>query len=265
MPPTLRYSPLTCQGYQEPLLKVGETSLQMILIPGGTFIMGSPEDELDRSESEGPQRKVVVPSFFMGRYPITQAQYEAVMEVNPSTKYDAEQFVSPDKPVIGVSWHDAVAFCDRLAQQTDRHYRLPSEAEWEYACRATTTTPFYFGHTLSDEVANYVASATYADGPEGEAYNATTPIDYFRIANAFGLSDMHGNVLEWCYDHWRPDYEEAPPDSCAWLSSDASEPRILRGGSWSYGPDDCRSASRDHDDPESCYDNVSFRVCCSAQ
>ena len=148
--------------------------LQMVLIPGGTFTMGSPEDEPDREDSEGPQHQVTVPAFFMGRYPITQAQYASLMETNPATAYNADRFVAPDKPVIGVSWEDAVAFCDRLTTLTDRPYRLPSEAEWEYACRAGTQTPFYVGHTLTDELANYNASEPYGGGPIGRYRKETT-------------------------------------------------------------------------------------------
>ncbi|MGF1522329.1 MAG: formylglycine-generating enzyme family protein [Leptolyngbyaceae cyanobacterium] len=255
----------TRKGYQEPLLTITDAlPLHMVLIPRGTFTMGSPDDEPERYDREGPQHQVTVPAFFMGRYPITQAQYKTVMETNPATKYEADRFVAPDKPVVGVSWQDAVAFCDRLAERTGRPYRLPSEAEWEYACRAGTTTPFYFGKTLSDELANYDASETYAGGPEGEYRNALTPVNYFGLANAFGLSDMHGNVLEWCQDHWHSNYEGAPTDGSAWLSSDESKSHILRGGSWVYFPRYCRSAYRNTNRPGVRYDVIGFRVCCSA-
>ena len=180
------------------------------------------------------------------------------------TEYEADRFVAPDKPVVGVSWQDAVAFCDRLAERTGRPYRLPSEAEWEYACRAGTTTPFYFGKTLADELANYNASETYADGPEGEYRKELTSVNYFGLANAFGLSDMHGNVLEWCQDHWHDNYEGAPKDGSAWLSSDERENRVLRGGSWDDFPWFCRSAYRLNNPPGNRTYNLGFRVCCSA-
>jgi formylglycine-generating enzyme required for sulfatase activity len=231
--PPLRTTRRTGQGFIEPLLTVTEgLPLHMVQIPGGTFLMGSPADEPDREEDEGPQHEVTVPTFFMGRYPITQAQYEAVMGTNPATEYDPECFVAPNKPVVGVSWHDAVAFCTALAQRTGRPYRLPSEAEWEYACRAGTTTPFYFGSTITTEVANYNGQCyTYGDGPEGEFRNALTPVDHFGIANRFGLSDMHGNVWEWCQDNVAlATITEPPPMAVPGLGDSSSH--VLRGGSW---------------------------------
>ena len=265
---TLRRIPRTGQGYVEPLLEVADAlPLHMVLIPGGTFTMGSPEDERDRDGSEGLQHEVTVSQFFMSRYPITQAQWRAVatlpqvkQELNP----DPSHFKGNDRPVEQVSWYDAVEFCDLLAQHTKRPYRLPSEAEWEYACRAGTKTPFYFGKTLTSEVANYRATFTYADGPEGDYRGETTPVNELGIANAFGLSDMHGNVWEWCQDHWHENYEGAPTDGSAWLSSGEGSLRIRRGGSWSSNPWNCRSAYRNRNTPGSRNNSRGFRVCCSA-
>jgi formylglycine-generating enzyme required for sulfatase activity len=261
--PPLRTTRRTGQGFIEPLLTVTKgLPLHMVQLPGGTFLMGSPTDEPDRDEDEGPLHEVTVPTFFMGRYTITQAQYEAVMGTNPATEYDADRFVAPNKPVVGVSWHDAVAFCTALAQRTGRPYRLPSEAEWEYACRAGTTTPFYFGRTLTTEVANYNGNETYDDGPQGEFRNALTPVDHFGIANRFGLSDMHGNVHEWCQDTWHKNYDSAPTDGSPWLGN--AYTYVLRGGAWFNYPWLCRSAHR-YDlnaDNRDMYDG--FRVCCSA-
>jgi formylglycine-generating enzyme required for sulfatase activity len=200
----------------------------------------------------------------MGRYPITQAQYEAVMATNPAADYETDRFVAPNKPVVGVTWDQAVEFCERLAKQTDRPYRLPSEAEWEYACRAGTTTPFYFGKTLTTEVANYNGDSTYADGPKGEYRNGTTPVDHFGMANAFGLSDMHGNVWEWCQDPWHENYEGAPTDGSAWIEGGDSTYRVLRGGSWGDDPRDCRSAYRLNSFPGGRINLDGFRVCCAA-
>ncbi|MGB3519806.1 MAG: formylglycine-generating enzyme family protein [Elainellaceae cyanobacterium] len=218
--------------------------LDMILIPGGSFMMGSPDGEPERQGNEGPQHGVTVPTFFMGRYPVTQAQYEAVMETNPATRYEADPFVAPNKPVVGVSWDDAVEFCDRLSTRTGREYRLPSEAEWEHACRAGTTTPFYFGQILTTDLANYNGDYTYNGSPKGESRNGTTPVNRFEYANAWGLSDMHGNVSEWCLDHWHGNYEGAPTDGSAWLSENENAPRVIRGGSWHSFPRYCRSAYR---------------------
>jgi formylglycine-generating enzyme required for sulfatase activity len=265
---SVRRTPRTRQGYIEPLLDVGSAlPLHMVLIPGGTFLMGSPPDEINRSDSEDPQRHVTLPQFFIGRYPITQAQWRAVAALpQKESKLDPEpsRFKGDNYPVEQVSWHDAVEFCARLKQHTNRPYRLPSEAEWEYACRAGTTTPFYFGKTLTDELANYDASLTYADGPKGEYRKTTTPVDYFGIANAFGLSDMHGNVLEWCQDYWHKSYEGAPIDGSAYLTGNEIVNRVIRGGSWLTHPGACRSAYRYYDMPDNRIDYIGFRVVCSA-
>jgi formylglycine-generating enzyme required for sulfatase activity len=201
----------------------------------------------------------------MGRYPVTQAQWRAVAalperELNP----DPAEFKGENCPVERVSWYDAVEFCARLSAHTSRQYRLPTEAEWEYACRAGTQTPFYFGKTLTTEVANYDGNYTYADGPKGEYRQETTPVDHFGIANAFGLSDMHGNVDEWCQDHWHDSYEGAPTDGSAWIEGGDSGRRILRGGAWNDDPRYCRSAYRVFSGPGVGYNDGGFRVVCSA-
>lgn len=265
----IRRTPRTGQGYIEPLLDVTDAlPLHMVLIPGNTFRMGSPDDEPERNkEREGPQHTVTVPQFFMGRYPVTQAQWKAVVaspKVAPGLEADPSSFKGNNRPVESVSWYDAVEFCDRLAQHTKRPYRLPSEAEWEYACRAGTTTPFYFGKTLTTEVANYDGRNTYADGPKGEYRQETTPVDHFGIANAFGLSDMHGNVYEWCQDRWHTNYDGAPTDGSAWIEGGNSSGRVRRGGSWIRIPKDCRSAYRFNFEPYDCVSYIGFRVVCSA-
>jgi formylglycine-generating enzyme required for sulfatase activity len=171
-----------------------------------------------------------------------------------------------------VSWYDAVEFCDRLTILTNRQYRLPTEAEWEYACRAGTTTPFHFGKTITTELANYRGtdneeykwSGSYGDGPKGEYREETTPVNQFEGANAFGLCDMHGNVWEWCQDHLHSNYEGAPTDGSAWIEGGDADRRILRGGSWFSLPRFCRSAYRDSDVPGFGSDGSGFRVVCSA-
>ena len=261
---TLRRTAATTRYYTEPLEGLGEAiPLQMLLIPAGNFMMGSPKDEPER---EGPQHEVSVPLFFMGRYPITQSQWRAVaalkqinLELNPAPS----KFKGDNLPVEQVSWYEAVEFCDRLSAQTGRPYRLPSEAEWEYACRAGTTTPFHFGKTLTTEVANYDGTSVYADGPEGEFRGTTTPVDQFEIANAFGLCDMHGNVYEWCRDHY-DSYDKTPVDGSAWEMSEKEARRIARGGSWYSNPWICRSAVRYYFTPDFRDPDIGFRVSCSA-
>ena len=261
MPLTLRRTPATARYYTEALEDLGEAiPLQMLLIPAGTFAMGSPEDEPERQEREGPQHDVTVPSFFLGRYPVTQSQWRAVAamrqvnrELNPAPSW----FKGDNLPVEQVSWYEAVEFCDRLSAQTGRPYRLPSEAEWEYACRAGTTTPFHFGKTLTTEVANFDGNYTYADGPKGEYRETTTPVDQFEIANAFGLSDMHGNVWEWCQDHYGS-YDKTPTDGSAWITENKEANRIRRGGSWDINPRFCRSAQRVNVTPDFRYNSSVF-------
>ena len=145
------------QCYEE-FLAEGILPLRMMQIPAGRFMMGSPEDEVDRFEREGPRHEVAVSQFFMAQYPVTQAQWKAVFampQVNRELKADPSKFKGPLNPVEQVSWYEAVEFCDRLTIYSDRHYRLPTEAEWEYACRAGTTTPFHFGETINTDLANY--------------------------------------------------------------------------------------------------------------
>ncbi|MBE7386284.1 MAG: formylglycine-generating enzyme family protein [Leptolyngbya sp. SIO1E4] len=249
------------QRYVEPLSD--SVGLELIAIPGGTFRMGSPEDEPERkAERESPQHDVTVAPFFMGRYPVTQAQWRAVAnlpQVNRELNPDPSGFKGNNRPVERIYWHDAVEFCARLTGHTDLNYRLPSEAEWEYACRANTTTPFHFGNMITTDVANYNGRA-YANGPEGERRGETTPVDHFDLANAFGLSDMHGNVDEWCADHWHENYQNAPTDGSAWIEGGYSSGRILRGGSWDFNPRSCRSAYRFRNTPDNISINFGFRV-----
>ena len=196
-----------------------------------------------------------VPEFFMGKYPVTQAQWRFVAElpqVKEELKPDPSRFKGAERPVEQITWYEVVEFCDRLSVHTDRAYRLPSEAEWEYACRAGTTTPFHFGETITTDLANYRGtdwkeqgwSGSYGEGPKGEYREETTPVQHFGIANAFGLCDMHGNLYEWCADHWHGSYEGAPEDGSAWLSDKDNARRVIRGGSWLNDPRYCRSAYR---------------------
>ena len=211
--------------------------LEMIAIPGGTFWMGSPENEAERHDNEGPQHQVTVPSFFMGKYPLTQAQYQAIIGNNPS------YFKGNNRPVETVSWDDAVLFCEELSQRTGKSYRLPSEAEWEYACRAGTKTPFSFGDNITPDLVNYDGNYPYKSAPKGKYRQQTTDVGTFP-PNSFGLYDMHGNVWEWCEDDWHENYINAPTDGSAWNSRSGSNTKMLRGGSWSSIARYCRAAYR---------------------
>ena len=220
-------------------------TLEMVSLPAGQFLMGSSE-----SDSEKPPHQVKVNSFAIGKYPITQAQYEAVMGTNPSHFKN-----NPQNPVEDVSWNDAQAFCQKLSRITGKTYRLPTEAEWEYACRAGTTTRYYFGdddNQLGD----------YAWG--GENSNDTTHPVGQKKPNGWGLYDMSGNVWEWCEDDWHDSYAGAPDDGTAWIDNDnrSQSRKCLRGGSWSRYPVCCRSAIRIRLNPVIHHGNIGFRVAC---
>ena len=167
------------------------------------------------------------------------------MKVKQDLEPEPSHFKGDNRPVEQVNWYDSVEFCGRLSKLTGRDYRLPSEAEWEYACRAGTTTPFYFGETITGELANYRASSTYAREAEGQYREETTPVGQFP-PNQFGLYDMHGQVWEWCADTWHDNYEGAPTDGTAWLEGGKKDRSPLRGGSWFSYPDYCRSAFRNY-------------------
>jgi eukaryotic-like serine/threonine-protein kinase len=234
-----------------------DVSLKMVQIPAGKFLMGSPADEVGRGYDEGSQREVSLPTFFMSQTPITQAQWRSVAKLfkgdsglhSPNPSY----WEGDQRPVEQVAWGDAQRFCDLLSQVTNLTYRLPSEAEWEYACRSGTKTPFYFGNTITAEVANYdsESSSTYNNGPRAKKSSSGTTDVKIYPANAWGLYDMHGNIWEWCSDHvvenWKSNYY------------------MYRGGCWEDYPVNCRSASRNHTETAGgTYGGrkVGFRVVC---
>ncbi len=240
--------------------------LTLMLIPAGEFEMGAPPEEAESGDSERPQHRVKVSQFLMGRYPVTQAQWRAVAGYDPIDQDlypDPSSFKKGDNwPVEQVSWEDAQEFCQRLSARTGKEYRLPSEAQWEYACRAGTTTPFHFGEKITTELANYDGNDTYNGSAEGEYRQETTEVGKFP-ANDWGLHDMHGNVWEWCEDDDHLNYDEAPGDGSAWVESDRTETnRLLRGGSWYGIPRNCRSAVRNGFTRVSRGLTVGFRVCC---
>jgi len=308
-------------GFHEPLqrdhLPFGATAerpdplaLTLVEIAAGSFLMGSPPNEPERSEDEGPQHEVALASFFISQTPITQAQWRQVARWQPlpaerwgrqldpepsffqprsnpkAVSFGAGMFSllegetdSEQRPVDNVSWLDAIEFCSRLSQRTGRTYTLPSEAQWEYACRAGTTTAFHFGETITPELANYDGNYyKYADGPKGEVRNQTTPVGMFPT-NAWGLQDLHGNVWEWCLDHWHDSYKGAPADGSVWENpaepnnkattekgnNSEQQRRLLRGGSWNGRPANCRSACRSFILPDDRCDLIGFRVCCLPQ
>jgi formylglycine-generating enzyme required for sulfatase activity len=237
--------------------------LEMVKIPGGTFLMGSPEGQGDANEQ--PQHSVTLKSFAMGKYPVTQEQWRAVASL-PQVKHKLKRNPDPlepkgdDQPVDGVSWYDAVEFCDRLSQCTQMDYRLPSEAEWEYACRAGTTTNFYFGQTLTPKLAQ--CKANFGIPLIAVLTGQSADVGSY-LPNTFGLYDMHGNVWEWCLDHWHGNYDGAPSDGTAWLTDDENSPRLQRGGSYGINPRDCRSAVRIYGSPHDKSFNSGFRVVCA--
>jgi eukaryotic-like serine/threonine-protein kinase len=226
-------------------------NLEMVFVPGGSFTMGSEE-----YDTEKPRHVVMVPSFYMGKFQVTQEQYLQIMGKNPSNWQDAKL------PVEQVSWNDAQAFCQKLSAKKGKKYRLPSEAEWEYACRAKTDTPFCFGETITTELANYNGNQVYKSGVKGVYRSKTTPVGSFP-ANCFGLHDMHGNVWEWCEDKWHENYQGAPTDGSAWINGNDNDYRLLRGGSWINNPSNCRSANRGRRSAENSYYNIGFRVVCA--
>ncbi|MDJ0517513.1 MAG: formylglycine-generating enzyme family protein [Trichodesmium sp. MO_231.B1] len=280
--PVIKRQKQKFQGYRE---YIGDVALEMVLIPNGTFTMGAPESEEGSDDSERPQHDVTISKFLMGRYPVTQEQWRAVAQAERSsiasrTDLKEKKDLDPDpsnfkepyqdidrsqRPVENVNWYEAVEFCKRLSKLTGRNYRLPSEAEWEYACRAGTTTPFHFGETITTDLANYWGTGDegfYGEGLKGEFRQQTTPVGYFKVANSFGLSDMHGNVREWCADKWHDNYENAPSDRKPRLNGNDSR-LPLRGGSWFDTPNHCRSAFRNTNYRRNTLSNsFGFRVVC---
>jgi formylglycine-generating enzyme required for sulfatase activity len=228
----------------------GNNILSLIRVPEGTFMMGS-----ERYFHEGPVRKVTVSEFYLGRLLVTQSQWQAVThlpKVDLDLAANPSYFQGNDLPVDSVTWPEASEFCARLAAHTGRNYRLPSEAEWEYACRANSKTAFSFGETITPQIVNYDGT-TVRSGDIG-------------AANKFGLYDMHGNLWEWCADEWHENYAtDAPDDGRVWITNARPSYRTLRGGAWCNLADVCRSSERMKgraDETERLY-YIGFRVALS--
>lgn len=233
-----------------------DITMDLVGIPGGRFLMGSPENEPERGNDESPQHWVNIRPFLLGKYLVTQAQWQAVMKKNPA------RFIHPNKPVEKVSWYDCLEFCQKLSNLIGREFRLPTESEWEYACRGKTTTPFHFGTTITTDLANYNGEYTYEIEIPGKYRHETTEVGSFS-SNCFGLYDMHGNLAEWCFDSWHTSYDNAPIDGSPWTSNQEKDHRILRGGSWLHLPSCCRSSHRLSAAPNSKSDAFGFRVAAS--
>jgi formylglycine-generating enzyme required for sulfatase activity len=237
-----------------------------VRINGGTFTMGSPANEPGRKDNEGPQHQVTVNSFYMGKYEVTQKEYQEVMGTNLS------HFKGDNLPVEKVSWYDAVEYCNKRSQKEGltpaytinsknvtwnrgaNGYRLPTEAEWEYACRAGTTSPFSTGNNITTNQANYNGNNPYNNNAKGEYRQKTTPVGSFQ-ANPWGLYDMHGNVYEWCWDLYRSYSSGAQTDP---VGASSGSYRVQRGGDWGNSANGVRSAFRRDDFPST--RGIGFRL-----
>ncbi len=235
-----------------PVYLTNSIGMKFVWIPPGSFMMGSPKEEAKRQKDEAQHQVTLTRGFCMGVYAVTQKQWKEIMGANPS-QYTGEK----NLPVDTVSWEDCQEFINKLREKDGKPYRLPTEAEWEYACRARTTAPFFFGETISTDQANFDGTCTYGNGKEGKCRRKPTPVGGFP-ANAFGLHDMHGNIWQWCQD-WYGDYPEY--DVVNPQGPNAGGCRVIRGGSWYNIPDHCRSAYRRGNVPEMCADYYGFRLC----
>ncbi|MGK7938973.1 MAG: SUMF1/EgtB/PvdO family nonheme iron enzyme [Crocosphaera sp.] len=247
-------------------IKLGQDiNLDMVVIPGGTFYMGTSQKEGGDRQQEQPQHQVTLTSFCLGKYPITQAQWKQVMGDNPS------YFKGDNRPVENLSLYDCLDFCEKISEMVGINLTLPSEAQWEYSCRGLINSnqykqldgteiypPFHFGDTMTEQFANYNSTRTYQQEPIGIHRKQTTEVGSF-LPNAFGLYDLHGNVWEWCADTWHETYQNAPKDGKIWLNgNDKHSP--MRGGSWATFPFYCRCATRNKVQRNNRSDAHGFRV-----
>ena len=229
----LEERPGRARQWSEPL--GADLTLELIEIPGGTLRMGSLHGQ--GYPDEQPRHFVQVASFWLGKAPLTERQWQALMGRHRG------RFTDPDGPVDTISWIEAARFCERLSKRTGRRYALPSEAQWEYACRAGSLAAFSFGPVITSDLANYNGEFACQGGPRGVYRHKTLPAGEFP-PNAFGLLDMHGTLWEWCADAWHDDYSGAPADGSPWQGGSNPEFRASRGGCWHDIPEVCRSAAR---------------------
>jgi len=253
---------------------------EMVVVPAGSFTMGSPETEPERRENESPLHKVTIARpFAVGRHAVTRGQFAAFVKAtghkaegarkwtgrmwkdDPKASWRDPGFPQDDShPVTCVNWDDAKAYVSWLASVTGKPYRLLTEAEWEYAARAGTTTPFWWGPSITPAQANYDGNVVYAGGgSKGKYRKGTAPAGDFA-ANPWGLYNVHGNVWEWCEDIWHDSYVGAPTDASAWLQGGDSSRRVVRGGAWGYNPRYLRSALRGRNHSEYRDYDLGFRL-----
>jgi formylglycine-generating enzyme required for sulfatase activity len=248
---------------ERPKLFSNSVGMKLVLLPAGTFWMGSPPDEAGRRDNEGPRHEVLLSNgLYLAIHTVTQAQFQRIMGRNPS-RFDVAHGGGADYPVENATWEDAVEFCRRLSalpeeKAAGRKYRLPTEAEWEYACRAGSETPFAFGAALSAAQANFNGNFPFGGADRGDYVEKTMPVGSFT-PNNFGLGDLHGNVWEWCADWLGSDYYGRSPKRNP-QGPDTGQFRVLRGGSWQNHAVSCRSAYRNGLSPRSRDHCTGFRV-----
>jgi formylglycine-generating enzyme required for sulfatase activity len=273
----------TTPGQAEPLVKgddppppqeiTNSIGMKLRLIPAGKFLMGSPDSDKDAWESEKPQHEVAITRpFYLGVYTVTQEEYQGLMDKNPSYfsakgsgQHAVEGMDTRRFPVEQVSWENAVAFCDKLSsvpeeKKADRVYRLPSEAEWEYACRACTNTAFWWGDKASSFQANFDGNHPYGGAEKGPYLKRPCPVGSYK-ANPWGLYDMHGNVWQWCAD-WYNDKYYGQGDNSDPKGPKNGRTRVCRGGCWKSPGITCRAAFRGDDTPRAYFHCIGFRVAC---
>ena len=239
---------------------IEDQEIRMMIIPAGEYGMGTSKKG---HRSEQPHHLVKVSAFLMSQFPITRTQWKVVSnypKVNRSLK-KIPCGGAVKSPVVNVSWHDTVEFCDRLSLKTGCMYRLPTEAEWEYACKGGSNTQFHFGEAISSQYVNYNSSSSYRSESPSIYRKKISTINEFKFPNKFGLFDMHGNVWEWCLDHWHDDYQSAPSEASPWINTHTTSLRILRGGSWNCEAYLCRSTSRfSNNESDNLSNDIGFRI-----